>query len=81
MLAFSCSYVAGHALLAAGFVDSLSGIIIGLAGVSFNSFTFPSLLAFPAALGEGNFLMFVIGTIIAMVIAFVERNGVCRQCV
>lgn len=50
---------------------AVGGIIIGLAGVSFNSFTFPSLLAFPAALGEGNFLMFVIGTIIAMVIAFV----------
>lgn len=49
----------------------IGGIIIGLAGSTFNSFVFPSLLAFPAAMGSGNFTLFVIGTAVAMVIGFV----------
>jgi hypothetical protein len=49
---------------------AIGGIIIGLAGSTFNAFVFPSLLAFPAALSTGNFVLFVIGTIIAMAIGF-----------
>ncbi|AKE42215.1 beta-glucoside specific PTS system component [Corynebacterium kutscheri] len=49
----------------------VGGIIIGLADVGFTSFVFPSLLAFPAVLGTGNFTLFVIGTVVAMIIGFV----------
>ena len=50
---------------------AVGGVIIGLAGSTFNAFVFPSLLAFPAALQTGNFTLFVIGTVVAMLIGFI----------
>lgn len=50
---------------------AVGGIIIGLSDTAFNSFVFPSILAFPAALGTGNFSLFVIGTVVAMIIGFI----------
>lgn len=57
-----------YAGIAGGLVG---GVIIGLAGSTFSSMVFPSLLAFPAAMQTGNFALFCIGTAVAMAIAFI----------
>lgn len=49
----------------------LGGAVSGLAGVASKAFAVPSLITMPIALGTGNFPLFVIGVVGAMVLAFV----------
>ncbi|GAB2512316.1 PTS system beta-glucoside-specific EIIBCA component [Corynebacterium atrinae] len=50
---------------------AIGGAIIGMGGVAFNTFVFPSVLATPAMLGRGNLILAFIGIAVAMIVAFV----------
>ena len=49
---------------------AIGGAIIGIGELASNAFVFPSLLAYPAFLSHGNFTFMIIGTVVAMVVAF-----------
>lgn len=50
---------------------AVDGAIISAGGSAFNSFVFPSILAFPAGATIGSFPMLVIGTVVGIVGGFV----------
>jgi len=50
---------------------AVGGAVIAASGVVSHAFAVPSLISMPAALGSGDFTVFVIGVVGAMVLAFV----------
>ncbi|MDK6260652.1 beta-glucoside-specific PTS transporter subunit IIABC [Corynebacterium frankenforstense] len=57
----------------------VGGLIAGLSDTAANSFIFPALLALPAYTEVGNFVLLLIGTAVAMVIAFVGTAVTLRR--
>lgn len=49
----------------------IGGAIIGAGGSAFTAFVFPSLLAIPAVMHIGNFILLLIGSVVGMIIGFV----------
>lgn len=50
---------------------AVGGAVIAASGVASHAFAVPSLISMPAALGTGNFAVFVTGVVGALVLAFV----------
>lgn len=50
---------------------AVGGAVIAASGVVSHAFAVPSLISMPAALGSGNFTVFVIGVVGALVLAFI----------